>query len=184
VPENTAETLAWTAPAVERTDFPLVAGEVDAVSYFLESQRETLLWKCAGLTADQLKVRPLPPSSMSLLGLVRHLAEVERIWFLDHVAGGPAAPYWKTPENNDEDFDGADASDAEADFAQYAAAVAAARQVVAGRSLDEVFTSTDRRGETLTYDLRMVMLHMIEEYARHLGHADLLREHLDGVTGA
>ncbi len=174
----------WTAPAVERTDHPMVAGEVEAVTGFLEWHRETFLVKCSGLTGEQLAERAVPPSSMSLLGLLRHLTEVERIWFRERVAGEDAPPPYKTPDNWDADFDDLDPADAEAAYARYLAECDEARRVAAGRSLDEQVTTTDRRGTTYTFDLRWLMLHMVEEYARHLGHADLLREKVDGVTGA
>jgi len=174
----------WIAPAVERSDFPMLASEREHLQNYLDHLRETLLWKCAGLTGDELRRRAVPPSSMSLLGLVRHLADVERIWFLERVDGQPDEPYWKTAENWDADFDDVDDADAEAAFARYGEAVAAAREVVAGRQLDETYTSTNRRGDTFTYDLRWVHFHMIQEYARHLGHADVLREQVDGTTGA
>ena len=177
-------TAEWTAPDVERSGFPMLAGEREHLQNYLDYFRETLLWKCAGLTGDQLRRRTVPPSSMSLLGLVRHLADVERIWFLERVDGQPPEPYWKTADNWDADFDDVDDADAEAAFARYGTAVAAAREVVAGRPLDETYTSTTRRGETLTYDLRWLHFHLIQEYARHLGHADILREQVDGVTGA
>jgi len=174
----------WIAPAVERSDFPMLASEREHLQNYLDHLRETLLWKCAGLTGDELRRRAVPPPSMSLLGLVRHLADVERVWFLERVDGQPDEPYWKTAENWDADFDDVDDADAEAAFARYGEAVAAAREVVAGRQLDETYTSTNRRGDTFTYDLRWVHFHMIQEYARHLGHADVLREQVDGTTGA
>lgn len=174
----------WTAPVVERTDYPLVADERPALENFLDSYRETLLWKCAGLTADQLKQRAVPPSSMTLLGLVRHMTEVERIWFRERVSGEVTQPPYKTAENWDADFDGIEDADAEADFGRYYREVEAARRFAAGRSLEETFPWVRRTGEHLTFDLRWLLLHMIEEYARHLGHADLLRERIDGATGA
>jgi uncharacterized damage-inducible protein DinB len=162
----------------------MLASEREHLQNYLDWLRETLRWKCAGLTADQLRRRSVPPSSMSLLGLVRHLADVERIWFLVRVGGQPDQPYWKTADNWDADFDEVDGADAAAAFARYEQAVAAAREVAAGRPLEEQYTTTDRRGSTYTFDLRWVHFHMIQEYARHLGHADIVREQVDGVTGA
>ena len=177
-------TTEWTAPTVERTDFEMAGGEREQLEHFLDFHRETLLWKCAGLTADQLRQRAVAPSSMSLLGLVRHMADVERIWFLQRVDGQPPVPYWKTAENWDEDFDGVDDADAGAAFTRYTETVAEARRIAAGRSLDERWTAPTRRGDVLTFDLRGLMVHMIQEYARHNGHADVLREQVDGTTGA
>jgi len=143
---------------------------------WLDFHRDTLMIKCAGLSGDQLKDRAVEPSWLSLLGLVRHMADSERYWFRRQFGAAPlGAIYW----HNDSDFLGVEEADVDADFAAYAAEVAAARMTTAGRSLDETFVSN--RG--ITMDLRWVYLHMIEEYARHNGHADILRERIDGVTG-
>ena len=159
---------------------PRAAGERDALEEWLDFHRETLLWKCAGLTEDQLRLRSVAPSTMSLLGLVRHMAEVERGWFRISVAGEPEVYLYGSEDSLDADFDDVDTADAEADFEVFEREVAAARAAVSGRSLDDTFLS--RRGKTL--DVRWVYLHMIAEYARHNGHADLLREAIDGTTGA
>jgi uncharacterized damage-inducible protein DinB len=177
-------TETWTAPAVDRTESPNVAPERTAAEALLEYLRETLLWKCAGLSAEQLKQRPIPPSSMSLLGLVRHMAEVERIWFRTRVAGEDVGPIFCSDTNRDGDFDDVDAADAEADFATYQREVAAARAVLVARDLDDTFELTRRDGTgQVSIDVRALVLHMIEEYARHCGHADLIRECIDGATG-
>ena len=178
----TETTPTWTAPPVERSDPPYVAGEHAALEGWLDYHRQTLLWKCAGLTTEQLKTRACPPSPLSLLGLVRHMADVERVWFRTRIAGEDVRPeFWA--DGRDDDFDRADSADPEQDFARYAAEIEAARAVMSGRDLDDTFTSHSRDGTTYTLDLRWVMVHMIEEYARHNGHADLLREAIDGVTG-
>jgi uncharacterized damage-inducible protein DinB len=177
-------TETWTAPAVDRTESPNVAPERTAAEALLEYLRETLLWKCAGLSAEQLKQRSIPPSSMSLLGLVRHMAEVERIWFRTRVAGDDIGPIFCSDTNPDGDFDDVDAADAEADFATYEREVDAARAVLAARDLDDTFELTRRDGTgQVSIDVRALVLHMIEEYARHCGHADLIRERVDGATG-
>jgi uncharacterized damage-inducible protein DinB len=173
-------TESWTAPAVDRTESPNVAPERTAAEALLDYLRETLLWKCAGLSAVQLKRRSVSPSSMSLLGLVRHMAEVERVWFRTRIAGEGVGPIYCSEARPDGDFEDVDAADAEADFATYQREVDAARAVLAARSFDDTFTLT--RPEA-TIDVRAVVLHMIEEYARHCGHADLIRECIDGATG-
>ena len=125
-------------------------------------------------------MRPVTPSTLSLLGLVRHMAEVERGWFRRRLGGqGDLGRLYCSDEFPDGDFDLADPAGAEADFGAFAAECAAADDAARDRSLDETFLS--RRGDRL--DLRWVYLHMIEEYARHNGHADLIRELIDGVTG-
>jgi uncharacterized damage-inducible protein DinB len=147
---------------------------------FLRTQRLTLELKCAGLDAEQLATRSVEPSTMSLLGLIRHMAEVERAWFLERFTRQTdLAELFCTDEYPDGDFDLADSAYAESDFARYAAGCAAADDAARGHSLDETFV----RASGLTQDLRWIYIHMIEEYARHNGHADLIRELIDGVTG-
>ena len=154
--------VTWTAPEVTRHDPPCVAGERESLDSWLDFHRSTLLMKCQGLTGEQLARRAVPPSSLSLLGLVRHMAEVERAWFRRRAAGEASLGYlYSSHESPDRDFDLAGGG-------------------AAGRSLDDTFVH-ERTGD-LT-DLRWVYTHMIEEYARHNGHADLLREQIDGVTG-
>ena len=149
---------------------------------YLRCQRLTLELKCAGLDAEQLARRSVEPSSMSLLGLVRHMAEVERSWF-KRVMAGLDAPRLYSPEGEfDHDFD-----DAVADPACVEEAWAAWRQegVFAEQYLrdhdDMARTAVTRWGETVSF--REVLVHMVEEYARHNGHADLLRERIDGRVG-
>jgi uncharacterized damage-inducible protein DinB len=176
-------TDTWTAPAVERTESPNVAPERQATEALLDYFRETLLWKCAGLTAEQLKERSVPPSSMSLLGLVRHMADVERVWFRRRIAGEDIGPIYWSDASPDGDFDDLDPATAEADFATYAAEVEVARAVLAARDYDDTFVAQHSDGSEETIDIRTLVLHMIEEYARHNGHADLLREAIDGSVG-
>ena len=166
---------------MNRADPPYVAAEREALDGWLDYHRATLLMKCAGLGADDLRRRAAEPSTLSLLGLVRHMAEVERSWFQRRLAGRDVPFLFCDPgADPDGDFDGVDGADPEADFATFAAEVAEARAVTAGRSLDETFVHPRLQVEI---DLRWVYVHMIEEYARHNGHADLLRERIDGVTG-
>jgi hypothetical protein len=173
--------MTWTAPAVERADPLYAADERPSLQDFLDYHRQTLLWKCSGLTADQLAARPIPGSSLSLLGLVRHLAYVQRVWLRVRAAGqSDLDQLYYTPEHPDADFDFAASATAEADFAVFARECAAADEAVAGHSLDDTFVHA-RLGVPI--DLRWVYLHLIEEFARHNGHADLLREQIDGVTG-
>jgi uncharacterized damage-inducible protein DinB len=165
---------------VERIDPPLVAQERGMLDAWLDYHRATLAVKCEGLTDDQLRARAVPPSSLSLLGLVRHMGEVERSWFRHVLGGEQAPPRYYSDENPDGDFDDvAGAGVAEA-FGYWRDECAYARErVAAALSLD--VTGTGRRGER--YSLRWIMVHMIEEYARHNGHADLLRERIDGTVG-
>ena len=174
--------MTWTAPEITRVLGPLAeltGDERTLADSWLDLHRQTLLWKCGGLTAEQLKERAVKRSGLSLLGLVRHMAEVERDWFLTRFAGMQPGYLYCTDDNLQAEFDVVDA-DAEADFAVYAREVEAVRQATRGRSLDETFTDP-RRGAPMS--LRFVYSVMIQEYARHNGHADLLRESIDGRTG-
>jgi len=172
--------MTWTAPAVDRAEPPNVAAERPALQGWLDYHRQTLRWKCAGLSGEQLVIRPVASSTLSLLGLVRHMAEVERGWFRRRLGGQPDLSFlYCSDDNPDGDFDLAGPAGAAADFATFETECARADDAARGRSLEGTFMS--RRGESL--DLRWVYLHMIEEYARHNGHADLIRELIDGVTG-
>lgn len=178
--EAMVERVRWIAPDIERTEAPLVADERTMLRAWLDRHRDTLLWKCAGLDGDQLRARSVEPSTMSLLGLVRHLTEVERGWFRRAAAGRELGYVYCSEDNPDGDFvDIADA-DPEAAFAAFRAEIAEADAAVAALPLDHTFR---HRWSDDVYTLRWVYLHMIEEYARHNGHADLLRQRIDGLTG-
>jgi uncharacterized damage-inducible protein DinB len=173
----------WTAPAVERPEGPTVAAERVAMESLLDHHRATLMWKCGGLTGVQLAARTVPTSTMSLLGLVRHMSDVERVWFRRRIAGEDIPAIYWSDASPDGDFDDLDPAGAEADFATYAAEVGAARAVLAGHDYDDRFVARHGDGSEETIDIRTLVLHMIEEYARHNGHADLLREAIDGAVG-
>jgi hypothetical protein len=171
----------WTAPTIQRTEPDLVADERTSLEQWLDYHRSTLLTKCAGLTAEQLKRRAVPPSRLSLLGLVRHMVEVERWWFRMHANDeGLAFPY--DPDGAGLDFEEIGDADAAADLAAFQGECDAARAAVVGRSLDDLVPSRGHHPER-ERNIRWIFVHMIEEYARHNGHADLLRESIDGATG-
>ena len=172
-------TETWTAPQVERTDPGRILGEREALEAWLDFHRDTLLLKCADLTADQLKERAVPPSRLSLLGLVRHMTEVERWWFRMH-AGGEQLEFRYEPDKTG--FDETESADAAENLDAYRLEIDAARAAVAGKDLDLVVASRGHHPER-TRDIRWIYLHMIEEYARHNGHADFIRELVDGTTG-
>ncbi len=164
---------------IARTDPPLVADERAMLAAWLDYHRATLAMKCSGLALEALAERAVPPSTLSLLGIVRHMAEVERSWFRRTLAGEDAPPLYYSDTDPDGDFDNVDDADAEEAFDAWRAECERARQLIAAaNSLDVVGR---RRGEDVS--LRWILVHMIEEYARHNGHADLLRERLDGATG-
>jgi uncharacterized damage-inducible protein DinB len=163
----------------ERIDPPLEAGEREMLVAWLDYHRATLIMKCDGLDDGQLRQRAVPPSSLSLLGLVRHMAEVERGWFRRTLGGEDAQPRYYSDDNPDGDFDDVDTADAAEAFATWRADCEDARRRVA--AADSLQVTGERRGER--FSLRWILVHMIEEYARHNGHADLLRERIDGTVG-
>ncbi|QKW23495.1 DinB family protein [Kitasatospora sp. NA04385] len=171
-----------TGPATIRTSPPFAADEAVMLGAWLDFHRATLALKCEGLAPEQLRERACPPSSMSLLGLVRHLTEVERHWFrqvLDGQELDASGRYW-SEEFPDGDFDLVDGADPVVDTVAWQEEVAFARSAAEGVSLDAVGKGRWRGNEVT---LRWILVHMIEEYARHNGHADLLRERIDGSTG-
>ena len=155
--------------------------ERETLIEFLRGQRLTLQVKCEGLDAEQLASRPIDPSTLSLLGLVRHLAEVERKWFRQRFAGLDVPNRYQSEAEPDGDFDGAVADQAVVDeaWAAWRDEVGFAEQFA--RDTDLNFVGRDGAGDPVS--LRELLVHMIEEYARHNGHADLLRERIDGRVG-
>jgi uncharacterized damage-inducible protein DinB len=165
-----------------RTDPPTRVDERATIAAFLRWQRDTLELKCSGLDAADLARRAVDPSSLSLLGLVRHMAEVERGWFRRVMAGQDAPPHYYSDADPDGDFDRAvpePALVAEA-WDVWRAEVAFAERFVAEAPDLDVTGNDPWRGEI---SLRWVLVHMVEEYARHNGHADLLRQRIDGAVG-
>lgn len=143
---------------------------------WLDYYRATLLHKCAGLTGEQLVERSCPPSPISLIGLVRHLTEMERVYA--HRVADPELPLlYCTDASPDGDFEDVTPARAGADLAAFEAHCARSREVLGAVALDDTF------GRAHPYTTRWVYLYLIKEYARHLGHVDLLRERIDGVTG-
>jgi uncharacterized damage-inducible protein DinB len=173
--------MLWTAPEVPRPTVPRVADERTMLEAWLDFHRQTLLMKCTGLNAEQLKQHSAAPSTLTLHGLVRHMAEVEREWFRIGFAGQAIGNLYSTDTWPNADFDDLEAADPAIDLATFAEEIRLARAVTVGRPLDDTFVHP-RRG--MAINLRWVYVHMIEEYARHNGHADLLRERIDGITGA
>jgi uncharacterized damage-inducible protein DinB len=160
---------------------PRLGGERATLTEFLRGQRLTLELKCAGLDAGQMARRSVEPSTLSLLGLIRHMADVERKWFRNRFAGRDEGTTFQTPDDPDGDFNGAVASEAAVAEAWTAwrAEMAVANDFIADHDFD--FVGSDGEGEPIS--LRELLVHMIEEYARHNGHADLLRERIDGRVG-
>ncbi|SCG68372.1 DinB family protein [Micromonospora inositola] len=164
----------------ERIGPPLLAGERETLRAFLDFHRATLAMKCEGLSDDELRRRSSPPSTLSLLGLVRHMAEVERAWFRRVINGEDIPLVWSATGDYQEAYDASTASRPEA-FEAWQREVEHARRIEREAESLDVTGHQARWGEDVS--LRLVMLHMMHEYARHNGHADFLREAIDGSVG-
>jgi uncharacterized damage-inducible protein DinB len=160
---------------------PIFDGDERAILYsWLDWHRETLAAKCAGLSQEQLRMRAVPPSELSLLGLVRHLAHVERAWFRRILDDEDVPLLHGKEERPDADFEDVDDASAEETFATWRAEIELSRKVSAALPLDAI-AKRQRAGNDVSH--RRILVHLIQEYARHNGHADLLRQRIDGTTG-
>lgn len=172
--------MTWTAPDVNRPGDVLMATEAQHLRQMLDWQRATLLHKCSGLTGEELARTPLDYSNLSLLGLLRHMAKVERVWFRELFRGEPLERLYSTAHQPDADFEAVDAANAAVDYQRLIEETELAGKAVVSASLDDTFTFPDQDVATLRY----IYLQVIAEYARHNGHADFLREGIDGTVGA
>jgi len=162
-----------------RQEPSFVLSEREMLEAWLEFHRATLLLKCEGLDDAGRKSRPVSSSKLSLHGLVRHMAEVERGWFQRVLGRDPAIPHiWADPAIEDSELTPLDAADWEADLDAWQTECDASRRTAAAQELDDTGL---RRGQPVS--LRWIYVHMIEEYARHNGHADMIRELVDGSVG-
>ncbi len=164
---------------------PPHADERTMLTAWLDFHRATLALKCADLTDDQVRLAAVPPSSMTLLGLVQHMAEVERNWFQRVFAGQDMPPVFDM--TNTDGYALRPGRGLDEATAAGQAEIARGRELTADASLDDSGRLTDHQAGHVgdpSVSLRWILVHMIEEYARHNGHADLLRERIDGTTGA
>ncbi|GGL11442.1 DinB family protein [Streptomyces flaveus] len=166
----------------ERREPATTADERTMLEGWLDYHRETLAWKCEGLSDAQLRTASVEPSELSLMGLVRHMAEVERGWFRKVLAAEDAGPLYYSDEDRDGEFHLTDTDTWEEAYATWQAEIEIARRNAAGFGLDDLSKGRSQRTGN-QFNLRWIITHMIEEYARHNGHADLLRERIDGSTG-
>lgn len=164
----------------ERIDPPLVATELEMLNTFLDYHRATLLWKVSGVSDEDLRRKTVPTSTLNLLGLVKHLAYVERYWFQRRFKGENVTFPW-TNEDPDADWRIEPDETTESVLRLYNVEVEKSRQIIRESSLDDLAAIAWPDGTSPS--LRWIMFHMIEEVARHNGHADLLREAIDGATG-
>jgi hypothetical protein len=160
----------------ERTEPTGLSDERSLLDGWLDYYRATLLAKCEGLSGDQLVTRSCEPSSMSLLGLVRHMTEMERVYG-HRLADLSVGFLYCSDENQEGDFEGVTATSAGTDLETFREHCVRTRQIMTSHELGDTF------GKANSYTLRWFYQYLIKEYARHLGHADLLRERIDGATG-
>jgi hypothetical protein len=168
--------MPQTIPETERAEPGRLDGERAGLDAWLDYYRATMLHKCAGLTPEQLVVRSCAPSPLSLAGLIRHLTEMERA-YAHRLADRELALLYCTDDDPDGDIESVSAAAALDDLRIFSEHCARSREVMGARELDDTF------GAKHPYSLRWVYLYLIKEYARHAGHADLLRERIDGATG-
>lgn len=170
--------MTWTAPSPAPADGPLAGASRPLLEGYLGFQRTTLLNICAGLSAEQLAQTPVPATNLTLLGLIRHMTKVERIWFTYRAHGLEVIPMYDEALGKDADFEDIRAAEAPDAVQRLIDECAASDASVAGLDFE---TPVMAHGDALS--LKFVYVHMIGEYARHNGHADLLRQSIDGVTG-
>ena len=168
--------------SIQRTEPALNASERDMLEGWLEYHRQTLAWKCEGLSDEQLRTAAVPPSELSLMGLVRHMADVERSWFRRVLAGEQEEPIYYSDADPDGEFHLTERDTWAEAYATWQGEIEAAREQAARFALDDLSQGKSRFTDE-PFTLRWIYTHMIEEYARHNGHADLLRELIDGATG-
>jgi Protein of unknown function (DUF664) len=163
-----------------RAALPLVGGEREILTAYLDWHRQTFALKCAGVAHARLSEKGIPPSGLSLHGLLRHLTAVERWWFAIQFAGEELPMLYYSDDDPDQDFESLD-GDVDEAFAVWEAECRRSREIVARTPSLEATGVRRRTGEP--FSLRRALVDMIAEYARHNGHADLLRERIDGATG-
>jgi hypothetical protein len=178
IPESNYSPM-WSAG--ERPTLPLTGDERSTLTAFLDWHRATFELKCTGVPAERLSAKSIEPSGLSLHGILRHLAGVERWWFRMQFAGEDLPMLYYTDDDPDQDFESLDGDPAEV-MAVWRAECEQSRAVVARASTLDQTGTMFRNGKE--FSLRYILVNMIAEYARHNGHADLLRERIDGAAGA
>ncbi len=181
-PTGSSEAAAYNAPVPEPAVDPSLTGdERTTLAAFLDEQRSVLAWKCQGLSEAQLKELAVPPSRLSLLGLVRHMAEVERHWFRRGLNGERLGRIWGGDDQPEAPFELVSDAEVGLAFSTWEEECRISREILGQLdSLDRTFSAPHYP----VISARCMINHMIEEYSRHNGHADLLRERIDGATGA
>jgi uncharacterized damage-inducible protein DinB len=165
----------------ERPKPLLKGGEREQLQSWLAFYRATLLKKCSGLSFADLCRRPVESSDLSLLGMLRHMTFVEQVWFDRRFAGNDVVEYYKRPDNREAEWTELDSATLDDVVASFNRACETSDELARGHELEEIVKQPGADRDPV--DLRWIYLHMIEEYARHCGHADIIRELVDGTTG-
>jgi hypothetical protein len=179
MPQIPAENYSKPLDHDARPALPLTGDEREILTTLLDWHRQTFELKCLGVEPKRMSELAIPPSDLSLHGILRHLSGVERWWFQIQFAGDDVPMLYYTDDDPDQDFESLD-GDVDEAFAVWRAECARSREIVAASTLDQTGTQA-ASGKPVS--LRRIVVHMIAEYARHNGHADLLRERIDGATG-
>jgi hypothetical protein len=179
--DTTGTEAAGMDPALDPAAVRRTGTERELLQAWLDYHRQTLRWKCSRLTPEQLCEASVPPSNLTLVGLARHMAEVERWWWRRVVAAEDIGDLYCTPEHEDGDFDLVDPQTTAADLDALESEIAVADRIFARAELDALVHHPRR---DVDFTVRWVAQHMVEEWARHMGHADLLRERIDGASGS
>lgn len=167
---------------IERVEPAVVANETEMLVGFLEYQRATLALKCEGLDSQQAARRSAPPSTLSPLGIIRHLTDAETFWFVDRFGGEKAQNLYRSSEHPNAAFDDLDGADLDESLERWSQACELSRQIVANaQSMNQLSKGTYRNDQHFT--LGWMVHKLTAEYTRHNGHIDLLREAIDGEVG-
>ncbi|MGC1183845.1 MAG: DinB family protein [Candidatus Dormiibacterota bacterium] len=168
---------------IDEVDQPgqlLIGSEVDVLAAMIDFYRATLLRKSQGLSAEQLTLASVPPSNLTLRGLLQHMTEVDRYWFEECIEGRDLPPIYSSESLPDGDFEALDTCPVAEVVTRFLAVCESSRRILSGHSLEEVVHST-AYGRPMS--IRFVLVHLVDEYARHCGHADLIRQAIDGAVG-
>ncbi len=170
--------MTISAPPRREPDFN--GPEKEQLCAWLDYHRATLLMKCAGLSVEELSIASVPPSTLTLLGLLRHMTFVEQYWFQEVFAGVDVVQIYQSPDDHDSDFNDLASATLEDVERNFLVMSDQSREIIRDHELDALARASQ---PSTSIDLRWVCVHLIEEYARHNGHADLLRQCIDGATG-
>jgi len=180
LPANYGGLMMAVIDEVDESRQLLIGSEADVLAAMIDFYRSTLLRKCQGLSAEQLTLASAPPSNLTLRGLLQHMTEVDRYWFEECIEGRDLPPIYSSDSHPDGDFEALDTCPVDAVVERFRTVCESSRRIAASHSLEEVVHSS-AYGRPMS--IRFILVHMVDEYARHCGHADLIRQAIDGEVG-